>query len=171
LGTVDVASGNPILSQPRAFPFKAMLWGGLVAGILDGLDAIVYFGITSGAKPAGIFRYIAGAVIGLAAARGGGWDVVALGVALHFLIALGAAAAYCVASLWMSALVRQPFFWGSIFGVVVYVFMDFVVLPLSLLPQQGHWSSTAVFVNEIVIHVMGVGLPIAWLASHFQNAR
>jgi hypothetical protein len=70
-----------------------------------------------------------------------------------------------------AALVRQPFFWGSIFGVVVYVFMDFVVLPLSLLPQQGHWSSTAVFVNEIVIHVLGVGLPIAWLASHLQNAR
>jgi hypothetical protein len=142
-----------------------MLWGGLLAGFLDGLDAVVYFGITAGAKPAGIFRYIAGGLIGLQAARGGGWDIVALGVALHFLIAMGAAASYCAASLWLPALIRRPFLWGPIFGVAVYLFMDFVVLPLSLLPHQEHWSSTAVFVNEMIIHAMGVGLPIAWFAA------
>jgi hypothetical protein len=165
VSTVGVAPRNPPISARPGFPVKAMLRGGLLAGFLDGLDAVAYFGIAAGVKPAGIFRYIAGGLIGLPAARAGGWDVVALGVLLHFLIAMGAAASYCAASLWLSDLVRRPLLWGPVFGVAVYLFMDFVVVPLSLLPRQGHWSSTAVFVNEIIIHAMGVGLPIAWFAA------
>jgi hypothetical protein len=165
MGTVSVASRSPRIARSRNFPLKGMLWGGLLAGLLDGVDAVVYFGIAAGAKPAGIFRYIAGGLIGLQAARSGGWDIVALGVLLHFLIAMGAAATFCAASIWIPALVRRPLVWGPIFGIAVYVFMDFIVVPLSLLPQQGHWSSTAVFVNEMIIHAIGVGLPIAWFAS------
>src|SRR5262249_22761661 len=138
---------------------------GLLAGLLDGLDAVCYFGLTIGATPAGIFRYIAGGLIGLQNARGGGWEIVVLGIALHFLIAMGAAASYCAASLWLPALIRRPFLWGPVFGIAVYLFMDFIVVPLSLLPPQGHWSSAAVFINEILIHMMGVGVPIAWFAS------
>jgi hypothetical protein len=165
VSTVGVTPRNPSLSARPSFPVKAMLCGGLLAGFLDGLDAVVYFGIAAGVKPAGIFRYIAGGLLGLQAARAGGWDIVVLGVLLHFLIAMGAAASYCAASLWLPDLVRRPFLWGPIFGVAVYGFMDFVVVPLSLLPRQAHWSSTSVFANEILIHALGVGLPIAWFAA------
>lgn len=153
------------------FPFKGMLWGGFVAGLLDGLDAIIYFGIASGAQPAGIFRYIAGGLIGLEAARGGGWATALLGVVLHFVIAFGAAATYCLASLFLPSLVRRPLVWGPVFGIAVYLFMDFVVKPFSMLPAQGHWSSAAVFIDEILVHMLGVGLPIAWFASRATQNR
>jgi hypothetical protein len=160
--TVAAAAGTRFAQQ---LPVKGMLWGGVVAGILDGLDAVIYFGIASGAKPVGIFKYIAGGLLGLETARHGGWPTALLGVCLHFLIAFGAAATYGLASLWLPALLRRPFLWGPMFGIAVYLFMDFVVIPLSMLPPSGHWSSAAVFVDEILIHMFGIGLPIAWFAS------
>ena len=170
MGTETLVSST--LISARRFPIKGMLWGGLVAGILDGLDAILYFGITKGATANGIFRYIAGGLIGLECARRGGWDIVVLGIALHFLIATGAAATYCTAGLFLPCLTRRPLVWGPLFRVAVYVFMDFVVLPLSMLPQQGHGGSAAVFVNEILIHMFGVGLPIAVCAARWmRNTR
>jgi hypothetical protein len=169
LSTVVAAAGTRF---GHKFPVKGMLWGGLVAGILDGLDAVVYFGIASGAKPAGIFRYIAGGWLGLQAARQGGWATALLGVGFHFLIAFGAAAAYCLASLLLSGLVRRPLLWGPLFGIAVYFFMDFVVVPLSKLPPQGHWGPAAALTNEILIHMFGIGLPIAWFASRsLRNAK
>jgi hypothetical protein len=171
LDTNSIDSFDQPIAPLREFPLKGILWGGLVAGLLDGLDAVIYFGIASGATPDRIFRYIAGGLIGLESARAAGWGVVALGIALHFSIATGAAAAYGMASLWMPQIVRRPFLWGPIFGIAVYVFMDFLVLPLSKLPHQGHWSSTSVFVNEMFIHMLGVGLPIAWFASRHSRMQ
>jgi len=172
MATVRVAAKTPIISRTWGFPTKAMLAGGLLAGILDGLDAVVYFGATRGASPDRVFRYVAGGLVGLETARHGGWGVVLLGIALHFLIALGAAAIYCTVTLYVPPLLRRPFLWGPLFGIAVYLFMDFVVVPLSQLPPQGHWSSTAVFINEILIHMFGVGLPIVWFAARScQNVR
>src|SRR5262249_61809773 len=114
-----------------------MLEGGLVAGILDGLDAVIYFGLASGAKPAGIFRYIAGGLLGLETARHGGWATAVLGLCLHFVIAFGAAATYSLAGFFLSSLLRRPFLWGPLFGIAVYLFMDFVVIPLSMLRPSG----------------------------------
>ena len=174
LGVELLAQRSPILSTVIAtadtrpthkFPLRGMLWGGLLAGILDGLDAVIYFGIASGARPAGIFRYIAGGLLGLETARRGGSAAALLGLCLHFLIAFGAATTYCLASLFLPALLRRPFLWGPLFGIAVYAFMDFVVIPLSMLPPSGHWSSAAVFTDEILIHIFGIGLPIAWFAS------
>jgi len=162
LSTVAAVAGTRF---GQKFPIKGMLQGGLVAGILDGLDAVIYFGLASGAKPAGIFRYIAGGLLGLETARHGGWATALLGLCLHFLIAFGASATYCAASLRLPGLRRRPLLWGPMFGVAVYLFMDFVVVPLSMLPPSSHWSSAAVFSDEILIHMFGIGLPIAWFAS------
>jgi len=95
----------------------------------------------------------------------GGWATALLGLCLHFLIAFGAAATFCFASLILPGLLRRPMLWGPAFGIAVYLFMDFAVIPLSMLPPSGHWSSAAVFADEILIHMSGIGLPIAWFAS------
>ena len=166
---VVISTVSPIFRDSSitwiGFSLKGVLFGGTVAGVLDGLDAIIYFGLRAGANPAGIFKYIAGGLIGLEAARAGGWGVVVLGVALHFLIAIGAAATYSVASRLLPWLLGRVFIWGPVFGIAVYFFMNFVVLPLSLLPQRGHWPTSEVLMNQILIHMFGIGLPIAWFVS------
>lgn len=54
-----------------------------------------------------------------------------LGVALHYGISLAIVAAYFLASRAWPALVLYPFIWGSVYGVGVYFFMNYAVIPLS----------------------------------------
>ena len=89
-------------SMPFAAPItrhraiKSILLGGFLAGVLDGLDAVVFFGLTMGATAVRIFQYIAAGLIGPVSYQGG-WRTVALGVLLHFTVATGSATVYYLA--------------------------------------------------------------------------
>lgn len=163
-----VISSNTIGSVAHPLPFKAVIWGGLLAGGLDGLDAVIFFGLTAGVTPAGIFQYIASGLLGAKSFQGGCYTV-ALGIALHFMIALGAATVFSVASLWLPALIRQPVLWGPAFGLAIYFFMYHLVIPLSLVPSRVHAISVVEFVNEILADTLLVGLPIAMVASRSKK--
>src|SRR4051812_12128663 len=62
----------------------AILLGGLAAGFLD----ICFASALSGAMPDRVFKYIAAGWVGLSAARAGGIEMVLLGAASHFGLAL-----------------------------------------------------------------------------------
>src|SRR5262245_46168280 len=113
---------------------KAILWGTLVVGVLDALDAIVVFGLRSGATPQRIFQSIAYGALGRAS-YDGGWASAALGVLLHFTVAAGIVTTYVVASRFLPALARRPFVFGPPYGVVAYFVMNLVVIPLSVIGQ------------------------------------
>ena len=60
---------------------------------------------------------------------------------------------------------RRPV-WGSVYGVGVCFFMNYVVIPMSATARGPFvWS---VFANAILIHIFGVGIPAAWFASFLQ---
>jgi hypothetical protein len=153
-------------SRPRA-P-ELILWGGLVAGILDATDAMVW--VTSvGVSIPRLFKFIASGLIGMAAFKGGP-AAVALGIGLHFLIATGAATVYYLLSLKLPMLLQKPFLCGPIFGVGAYIFMHYVVLPLSAVPAQG--PPTFLWVaNQLFSHTIFVGLPIALIARRSARAH
>ena len=48
---------------------------------------------------------------------------------------------------------------GTLYGVAVYFFMGYVVVPLSA-HSKGHFSFHGMVIG-VVIHIMCVGLPIA----------
>ena len=62
-------------------------------------------------------------------------------------------------------LVRRPLLAGALYGVIVYSVMDFVVLPLSAVAQRPFNPGLAAIM--VVIHIVCVGLPIAWAASRW----
>ena len=64
---------------------KALLYGTLAVGILDILDAFIFFGLR-GARPLRILQSIAAGLLGKEAFNGG-WGSAALGLAVHFFIA------------------------------------------------------------------------------------
>ncbi len=66
----------------------------------------------------------------------GGLGTVALGVVLQFVIALGAATVYYLASRKLPFLVSRAVLRGLIYGALVYLFMHFVVVPLSASPHR-----------------------------------
>lgn len=137
---------------------QAILLGGLSAGVLDLMGACVT-NAPRKVSPLRVAQSIASGLLGAKAFQGG-YRTAALGVGLHFIIALGAAAAFCLASLKLRWLTDRPYMSGALYGVAVYWFMQLIVLPLSAIPFKQNFSWPAV-ATGLVVHVLCVGLPIA----------
>ena len=147
---------------------KAIVYGGLVVGVLDLIDAFVFFGLRSGAQPIGILHSIAAGALGRDAARAGGISTAALGLFLHFMVATLITTVYVVASRLLPVLRRRWVICGIAFGVIAYFVMTFVVVPLSSAgPGRITFAlpATPVLINGVLIHAFGVGLPAAYFAS------
>jgi hypothetical protein len=148
-----------------ATPAHPILTGGLIAGVLDITAAIVIYAFR-GVAPVRILQSVASGLLGPAAFTGGG-KTAALGLALHFLIATTAAAVYFLASRKLPALIRKPGLWGSLYGVAVWAFMNFVVLPLSAVRKQPFDAEMALIL--VAVHIVCVGLPIAFAARRYSG--
>ena len=151
-------------------PGRAILFGGLAVGVLDGLDAIVFFGLRNGVGPLRIFKGIAGGLLGREAAAAGGWPTALLGVVLHFTIATTIVTVFYLSSRRLPLLTRRPFVWGPLYGVAVYLAMNLVVVPLSALHGTGLPSALPILVNGVLTHIIGVGTPSALFARAAQPA-
>lgn len=151
---------------PPASPLRAILWGGLLCGALDITAAFVIYG-AMGLPPMRLLQGIASGLLG-PSAFAGGTPTALLGFFFEFLIAAGAAAVYVLASRWMAFLTRQPWLAGPLYGIVVYWFMQLVVLPLSR--YAHHRFSLEITLIGIAIHMVCVGPPIALAARRFATS-
>ena len=150
---------RPALNRPDAV--RAIFRGGLVAGTLDAVDAVIAFGIL-GMSPVQVLQYVASGVQGSAAFVGNalsGFANAALGAVLHYFIAFVAAAVYYAAALKIPSLVRRPIAYGQLYGAWVYLFMNYLISPFSAVAKSPF--SWGLFLNGIIGHGLFVGLPIA----------
>ena len=147
-----------------ATPAYPILTGGLIAGALDITAAIVVYAFR-GVSPVRILQSVASGLLGPAAFTGGA-ATATLGLALHFVIATTAAAVFYLASRRLPALVRQPTLWGALYGIGVWLVMNFVVLPLSAVRQQPFNPEMAALM--VLIHIVCVGLPIAYAVRRYS---
>ena len=145
--------------------WRAILWGGLLAGVLDIAAAFAVYGLR-GATPVRILQSIASGLLGVAAFQGG-FGTAALGALLHFVIAFCAAAVYYAASRKLEVLVRRAAVAGLLYGMVVYLFMNYVVVPLSAVPKRPFVLGLAVII--LVVHMLFVGLPIALTVRRYAG--
>ena len=139
--------------------FRAVLQGGLLAGVLDIVAAFVVYGFR-GATPIRILQSIASGLLG-AEAFEGGLATAALGGLLQFVIACGWAVVYYVASRKLVVLSHRPVLSGMAYGAAVYLMMNLVVLPLSSFPKRPFAFDVVI----LIVHMFCVGLPIALSVS------
>ena len=144
----------------------AILWGGLLCGVLDITAALVVYGYM-GANPVRLLQGIAGGLLG-PRTYGGGVATAVLGLFCHFLIAFSAASVFVAASRVAPFLVRYAVPCGALYGIAVYFFMNRIVVPLSAAAKFPF--SFKMMVIGVVIHVFCVGLPIALAARRFAPA-
>jgi hypothetical protein len=140
---------------------RAIVWGGLAAGLGDSLLALVLYRVPLTV----IYQSVASGLLGRAS-YDGGFATVVLGACLHFFIATTAAAVYAGASRRLTALVRHPVPSGLAFGTAVYFFMKYVVLPLSAVARLTPFDPAA-----MVGHAFLVGLPIALITRRALAGR
>jgi hypothetical protein len=141
----------------------AILTGTLLVGTLDLLDAMIFFGIRNHVTPVRIGQSIAAGWVGRDAFRGG-FPAAMLGFVTHYFIAFAIVTVYLMASRRLEILVRRPWLCGAVYGIGVYFFMNRVVIPLSAIggPQPFVLGP---FVNGLLIHVFGIGIPSALVAA------
>ncbi|MGD0366414.1 MAG: hypothetical protein ABSA94_03080 [Acidobacteriaceae bacterium] len=135
---------------------------GLIAGTLDITENLV-FNAFRHITPVQIFQYIASGLTG-AWAFHAGMESVALGVAIHYTIAVFWTAVYYTASRWLVILIRRPVVCGLVYGGVVYLIMNFVVLPLTRVPHARAAMTLASRVSGVLALLLCIGLTIALLA-------
>ncbi len=155
---------NPSAAPSRSVLLPALLTGGFAAGVLDAASAFYSFGW-------GMPYGIASGLLGSRAfpdAGGGGSAIWILGLALHFLIAIAAAAVYCLSSRRWSFLREHFILGGACCGIGVFLVMNLIVLPLSAVPFPiGPFTVTGLR-QGLLFHIVLIGLPISgslWLFS------
>lgn len=167
---MDAAS--PAVGRPTAF--HTIVFGGLAVGIMDFLDASIFFPLYYGITFQQVWWGPASGILGRAAASDGGWNTAILGVFLHFVVAICIATVYYLFSRSISFMIRHPIVSGLIFGVAANYVMQCIVLPLS----ARRSSPTGVFsepvgsmLNSIIGHALLVGLPLALIAAWSARSR
>ncbi len=152
----------------RARTLTAIAVGGLVAGAFDITYAVVFSWLRRAVPPARVLQSVASGLLGREA-YGGGAATAALGLALHFGIALTFAAAFVLASRAWPALARRPGILGPLYGAGIYAVMNLVVVPLSRFPTPLRFP-LPVLISGLLVHMFLIGLPIA-LAARWALAR
>jgi len=157
---------NTVVAHPTAScPWLGVFWGGLICGILDLSSAIggYYF---RGVPPVRILQSVAAGALGRESFNGGA-RTATLGLFFHFLIAFTAAAVFYLASRKITFLTAHPVISGLIYGELVFLFMHFVVIPLSASPRGPITVSFAFLLAGPLGQPFPVGLPIALAVSRF----
>ena len=155
---------SPAMEKPH--PLKVILYSGLTVGVLDGIAATVSSAVRGG-NPIRVFQYVASGLLGQSAFEGG-WATYALGLLLHFAVAFGASTVFISAGRLVPMISRIPFYIsGPIYGVIVYFIMRDIVLPMSLVTRLNYSASASAI--GIIIHILFVGIPIAFINSRFSK--
>jgi hypothetical protein len=139
-----------------------ILLGGIIAGTLD----VAAASLINSAQPTRILQAIASGLLGKSAFDDGS-TTVGLGLALQWLMSIIIASIFVGAAQWRPVLRRHWVTAGMAYGVVIYVVMNYVVLPLSAI---GHAPRFRVvhFMEDIVAMII-FGLIVAFFARERPN--
>ena len=147
---------------------RVVFWAALIAGTLDLAAACLVAWLRSGVTPVRVFHSVASGVFG-SASFSGGTKTAVLGIVFHFFIATTATAIYYFTSRQISLLNDHAVIAGFLYGILVYLFMNFVVLPLSAVPKRPVPLSGRIIGMLIIIFC--IGLPIAMIVRWFSKGH
>lgn len=146
-----------ISTNERSQALPAIGWAGLVAGILDISSAFI-LSYLKGGGPIVVLQGVAAGLLGRESATIGGLATAALGLAIHFFIAFVVATLFYLASRKLVFLTQHAVISGLLYGVVVYGFMYWIVMPLAYPVVHPSLSRD---LTAVCVHMLLIGLPIA----------
>jgi hypothetical protein len=163
-------SGSASGAGGRGSAGLAILWGGLLCGVLD-ISSAVVISLASGGSPFRMLQGIAGALLGPATFQGGA-ATAALGLAMHFGVALTATTVFYGLSRRFPAMVRWAVPAGLVFGIAWLLVMYRGVIPIAAAIRTLYLSNVKrtlpkLWPLPLLVHMTCVGLPIALAVRRF----
>jgi hypothetical protein len=154
---------------------KPILYAGAIVGVLDITAACINARVAYGFTPAHVLQSVAGGLLGRGTYNGG-FATAALGLAMHFTVALTVAAIFYALSrrfplpknlLGVVAV-------GLLYGAAVFAVNNFATAPF-LSWVRGLYLHTPILFkppmgwSQLVIHLFCVGLPIALVMRQYSS--
>lgn len=142
---------------------------GFIAGTLDGIAAALSFYVQTGKDPLIVYRFIASGVVG-PDAFSGGVPMALLGIVLHYIIAFGWTILFFLLASQLSFLLKNWIVSGILYGIFVWIVMNLVVIPLSLVSMKPGPKEWIDILKGATILILCIGLPISYFArKHFAT--
>jgi hypothetical protein len=139
----------------------------LLVGTLDISDAFIFYGLR-GMPPVRILQGIASGIYGRRALGMGNRSAL-IGLICHFIIAFCATTVFLLAACKLP-LARRPWLYGALFGVALYIVMNYIVLPLSKIGLRP-MPPLVPLVNGVAALVFCIGIPLALIARRYVPQR
>ena len=137
---------------------KSLVYGGLIAGTVDiGAATLINW-----VNPLIILQAIASGLLGRSAFQGGA-GVMLLGLVLQWGMSILIAAFFSFAADRLPVLARRWVLWGTVYGVVVFIVMNYVVVPLSAASHK--WTHPLSWFVENGLAMLVFGWIIAFTAN------
>ena len=162
-----MSAESSTLTLHQSSDYRAILWGGLSAGILDILAAIITTAIRNGRGPLLVFQTIATGILGANSYKGG-LASAALGAAIHFFIAFVICTIFFLASRKLPFLLERWILCGLLYGAAAYFVMYGIVLRLTF--HRNFLTALGAIIQGVAIHMFCVGLPIAFSVHRFSKS-
>jgi uncharacterized membrane protein YagU involved in acid resistance len=161
-------SASPdVTTTDRSQAFPTIAWAGLIAGILDISSAFI-LSYPKGVGPIRVLQGVAAGLVGRESAINGGSATAGLGLAIHFFIAFVVATVFYMASRKLVFVTRHAVISGLLYGVVVYGFMYWIVMPLAYPVVHPSVSRD---VTAVCVHMFLIGLPIALIVRRYSRSQ
>lgn len=145
--------------------WRTIILATLVAGTLDILSAFLWTGMEGG-TPGQVLQSVASGPFS---------DVmredplgVPLGLLVHFTIMLAMVVAYVLIAPRFPILMRQWLVAGVLYGLLLWLIMYWIVLPLRW--GMSPPSEASAIAQQLISHCLLVGIPIAWITARAQAA-
>ena len=167
--SLDIGKKTKIFGLNITTVPQAILWSGLVAGILDAVAGVIVFFVYFKMNPLQVLQFIASGVHGPSAIdNGSGVPMVIAGMIYHFAISFVVAVIYFYAYPKIGIFSKHKILSGLIYGLGIWLVMNLLVLPNSNIPKAPFDAGLAAV--QIIWHMVLVGLPIALItAKHYES--
>jgi uncharacterized membrane protein YagU involved in acid resistance len=163
---METASSTLLQYRPAGW-LRAAFITGLIAGTLDIAAACTQYVLMAHKPPANVLYFVASGIVGNAAFAGGP-AMALMGLALHYGISLFFAVAFYWLYSRLPGLGRHRVLAGLVYGAVVWLIMNALVVPFSQTPKLPfNLFSAAV---GVAIIMLCIGLPISLRAARFYAA-
>jgi len=162
------STANLSSAKTSSHSIYTILKATLIAGTLDITLACLNFYIKTQKSPVIVLRYIASAVFGKSAYTD---DTIMplIGLLFHYIVAFIWVTIFFLLYPKLISLTKNSIVTGLLYAIVIWLTMNFLVLPLTLVPKSS-FNFTQALIGTLIL-MIAIGLPLGLIMKKYYAQR